>query len=351
MIRKQLAKGTNRQERKYWSAPEALLLLTQLAIPRAPLLTRMLKQWYLIRKFLRREGTNQEIPATASIQQLAQLATLYTENGKEWATIATRLLASLQIREAIHLRDTAGRWKSLITLGFTHRRTWSRQELSAAGHWDRWLKTQIPTNKPLQQTQGWAWTNSSQNKFKWVKPASFWTKLLYKPASVTGELNRRWAIQDSESRWKERWLNVWKSKLTPRIKLWWWKLYHQGFLTGRRVAKFSRDQGICHNRRSESRNSLARVHRAEEPADIEQRSCDSLSEEDTVRSEDATDTSPRATETEQSSQSQPLHVSVDLHTHTGWEGHVVNTERENRNYGRDRNRESQEAWRLLLRPP
>ncbi|KAL3679149.1 hypothetical protein R1sor_022105 [Riccia sorocarpa] len=189
MIRQKLSTGANKQERKYWSAQEALLLLKQLKIPRAPLLTRMLKHWFSIRKFLRREGPNQEIPATASIQQLAQIATLYTNEGKEWAPTATRLLAAIKIREAIHLRDSTGRWKSLVTLGFTHRCAWTPLEFQHAGRWDK-------------------------------------------------------------HRWKQRWQNLWKSNLTPRIKFWFWKIYHRGFLTGNRVARFLADEGSCRGCRS-----------------------------------------------------------------------------------------------------
>ncbi|KAL2608299.1 hypothetical protein R1flu_026872 [Riccia fluitans] len=246
MIKKRIAEGPNKRDRQLWSAQEALLLLNQLTILGAPLLTRMLKIWFKIQKFLRREGNRQEIPAFATVQQLAMLATRYTAEGKEWAPTAARLLASIKIYDAIHLWDSAGRWKSLVTLGFLHRKQWSAAELRCARQWDNWLKSQSPSDKPLHQGQGWNWLKSDQETFSWIKPTSFWKNLLYRHTSLLEELNERWGIQDTEEHWKRRWKSIWKSKFTLRIKVWLWKIYHRGFLTGSRAAKFTSDEGHCH---------------------------------------------------------------------------------------------------------
>ncbi|KAL2643523.1 hypothetical protein R1flu_011110 [Riccia fluitans] len=232
MIRNRLAGGTNKRERQKWSVQEALLLLKQLSIPGAPLLTRMLKVWFRVRTYLKREGTIQEIPLSASTQQLAALATLYTEDGSSWALTAVLLLTSVRIYEAAQLRDTTGSWKRLTSLGFLHGKHWSAMEYRCAVSWDEWMNTQSPCNKPLHLAHGWKWQKQEQERFDWIQPTKFWYKLLYKPMDLCSELNKRWDTLDAEEVWKCRWRHVWSCQLTPRVKLWWWKQFHRGFITG-----------------------------------------------------------------------------------------------------------------------
>ncbi|KAL3681488.1 hypothetical protein R1sor_024444 [Riccia sorocarpa] len=251
MLRSQLSKGANKKERRYWSPQEALLLLTQLRIPKAPVLSRMPKNWFIVRKRLKRNGSPQEVPVTFSIQQLVQLACLYTNDGKEWVPIAVRMLAALKITESIHLRTQEGGWKSIITLGFIHRKEWLAVELWCARLWDRWMRSQKPVNKPLQDAVGCQWLNTEEGNFTWKRSTKFWTNFLYAQTPLADELNPRWLTKDREDVWKRRWRNIWRNKLSYRTKIWWWKIYHKGFFTGRHAARINVDTGICHNCRRE----------------------------------------------------------------------------------------------------
>ncbi|KAL3686361.1 hypothetical protein R1sor_008935 [Riccia sorocarpa] len=147
MIRSQLAKGSNRRERRFWSPQEALLLLTQLRIPKAP--------------------------------------------------------------------------------------------------------TQSPVDKPLQETKGWHWTGTEKGRFSWHQTSKFWSNLLYSKTPLADELSPRWQTMDTEDKWRGRWRRIWKVKLSYRIKLWWWKMYHKGFFTGRYAARINIDNGIYHSCRRE----------------------------------------------------------------------------------------------------
>ncbi|KAL3679470.1 hypothetical protein R1sor_022426 [Riccia sorocarpa] len=121
MIRNQLKSGLQKNEKRYWTAAEALILLPSGQAKKTEALNMMLKNWLKIRRFLRRGGAEQELPVTLSVRQLGQMAHLYAEGDNIWAHKVIKIILALGCTEAVvrrrcgcrqeYARDVTQSWK------------------------------------------------------------------------------------------------------------------------------------------------------------------------------------------------------------------------------------------------
>ncbi|KAL3684010.1 hypothetical protein R1sor_002032 [Riccia sorocarpa] len=138
---------------------EAMLLLPSGQIKNALVLNRMLKNWFRIRKFLRRTWEKQEIPVTFSVRQLGQVAHLYVKDGNRWAHKAVKIILALGCTEGIHIWDHRGDWRQITEMVARSSRVLMPEDRSCIAEWDNWLKKQTPSEKPITEVAGWSLAN------------------------------------------------------------------------------------------------------------------------------------------------------------------------------------------------
>ncbi|KAL3677115.1 hypothetical protein R1sor_027063 [Riccia sorocarpa] len=198
MIAVKLLNGPNKLERKWWKNGEALLLLSVLRLPEAPILDKLLKVWFEMKKQLFYSRDPGILPVGLPI---LSLKTLWSLSGQE------------NTRQFKPIEMVARRNKYNIMGDICDEEGRIRAQF-------------------LEEVQLSSSTQDGEAR-KWEQEKSF------------KGLSRRWDEHVDSELWRIRWREVWEGPILFTQKMWLWRILNIGVITGDWAAKWGVADGTC----------------------------------------------------------------------------------------------------------
>ncbi|KAL3693009.1 hypothetical protein R1sor_006660 [Riccia sorocarpa] len=193
-IRHETRKRKYTRETKWWSAEEALILLS--SIPSKELTLRhLMKSWKRIHNYLRLDTTTLYLPGSITWRQVMLLTERYAW-GKpfENRTLAP-VLKLLRCESLMNLADGTGRWLDVKQTARQRGIYMSPEAEREAGRLQHWLQKVELSAGGLLDSKSWRWETEQEKWSGWDKPTQFWSKLMTATIPPPPQPSNSWNIR------------------------------------------------------------------------------------------------------------------------------------------------------------
>ncbi|KAL3698430.1 hypothetical protein R1sor_012506 [Riccia sorocarpa] len=155
------------------------------------------------------------------------------------------VLKKLRCSTLMTLKEGNGRWTNITQLARRRGIDLSQEDRTEVMRLQTWIDGVKLYTVKLEDSPSWRWSGEPDKWGGWKRPTKFWTKLLEGRKEDPATPGKQWGTDTTAAFWKPIWTKLGKCKTSPHIKLWVWKILHQGFFTGERALKMKVSDGVC----------------------------------------------------------------------------------------------------------
>ncbi|KAL2619902.1 hypothetical protein R1flu_000107 [Riccia fluitans] len=217
---------------RHWEIEEILMTNCPGRIQGAKTATGLLKIWA-------RARTRLEIPRrefTPQGESLAEVTITIGEQQGWFTTVEAKAIKATLRRQKI---QTIGQWMDWAAWNYARRPLpWLEQTAVEVG------LDLFPTSTPIQSLP-WNW-KSKKRRGEWFTATTKDCRMLIGlPRKTVDSPNQKWSRAEGTRQWSKRFLQIWKSKLATKDKLWLWKILNRGIPTLDRMQKIGYGDRVC----------------------------------------------------------------------------------------------------------
>lgn len=106
------------------------------------------------------------------------------------------------------------------------------------------MEQSLQEEMTLHQCNGWHWDRPNKTKW-WNFPNKIWAQRKLSNNYNTNKLNRWWGTQELLEQWRKRWTKIWSGWMLLRVRIFIWRLMHQGCFANGLASKWGVCNGSC----------------------------------------------------------------------------------------------------------